>query len=561
MSDQSEKPIRKPDWLKIQLPKGDNYLKVKGILEEKGLHTICSSGKCPNMGECWNAGTATFMILGDICTRSCKFCATKTGKPLPVDTDEPEKIAQSIKQLNLKHVVITSVDRDDLPDGGSQIWANTVRKVKELNPETTIETLIPDFGGNKDHLHIVIESRPDIISHNLETVRRLTPQIRSAAQYDRSLEVLRQIAASGLRAKSGIMVGLGETEAEVLATMDDLRKVNCEIFTIGQYLQPTSAHLSVSEYVHPDVFERYRLAGLEKGFEFVESKPLVRSSYHAEKHVVTQRRDAMPRVSANEGLQQNVTAMPGIIKIEKSNPISIQDARHRVVAIDLGVMPYQQAWDYQEKLLNEIIAQKLELQKQPDNQQKTTNNYLLFVEHPHVFTLGKSGSEDNMLANYIQLQAKNAEFIHTNRGGDITYHGPGQIVGYPVLNLDYFAKGIRDYIAKLEEAIILCLQYYGLQGHRLPGATGVWLDIDMPGKTRKICAIGVRVSRGVSMHGFAFNVNTDLSYFSLINPCGFTDKKVTSLQAELGMKMDIEEVKIVLKEKIASVFCMEITNL
>ncbi len=184
MSDQSEKPIRKPDWLKIQLPKGDNYLKVKGILEEKGLHTICWSGKCPNMGECWNAGTATFMILGDICTRSCKFCATKTGKPLPVDTDEPEKIAQSIKRLNLKHVVITSVDRDDLPDGGSQIWANTVLKVKELNPGTTIETLVPDFGGNKDHLHMVIESRPDIISHNLETVRRLTPQIRSAAQYD-----------------------------------------------------------------------------------------------------------------------------------------------------------------------------------------------------------------------------------------------------------------------------------------------------------------------------------------------------------------------------------------
>ena len=285
MSDQPEKPIRKPDWLKIKLPKGDNYLKVKGILEEKGLHTICSSGKCPNMGECWNAGTATFMILGEICTRSCKFCATKTGKPLPVDTDEPEKIAQSIKHLNLKHAVITSVDRDDLPDGGAAIWAATVRKIKELNPATTIETLIPDFGGNADHLQIVIDSEPEIISHNLETVRRLTPHIRSAAQYDRSLGVLKQIAASGRRAKSGIMVGLGETEAEVMATMDDLRKVNCEIFTIGQYLQPTSAHLPVSEYVHPDVFEKYRVAGLEKGFAFVESKPLVRSSYHAEKHI------------------------------------------------------------------------------------------------------------------------------------------------------------------------------------------------------------------------------------------------------------------------------------
>ena len=570
MSDNHSNHIRKPDWLKIKLPKGDNYLKVKGILEEKGLHTICSSGKCPNMGECWNAGTATFMILGEICTRSCKFCATKTGKPLPVDENEPDKIAQSVKHLNLKHVVITSVDRDDLPDGGAILWAATVRKVKELNPGTTIETLVPDFGGNTDQLQLVIDSAPEIISHNLETVRRLTPQIRSAAQYDRSLEVLRQIAASGLHAKSGIMVGLGEKEAEVLDTMDDLRKVNCSIFTIGQYLQPTKSHLAVEEYVHPDVFERYRVAGLEKGFTHVESKPLVRSSYHAEKHVdiYPRRRDAMPRVSEDDG-NPNIEnmAMPRIdvkngILHKADNDVtglrSIGDARHRVSTIDLGLMPYKQAWDYQETLLNEIIAQKLEIQKNPDNHFLITDNYLLFVEHPHVFTLGKSGSEDNMLANFIQLQTKNAEFIHTNRGGDITYHGPGQIVGYPILNLDFFAKGIRDYIEKLEESIILCLQHYGIEGHRLEGATGVWLDPTVPGKTRKICAIGVRVSRGVSMHGFAFNVNTDLSYFNLINPCGFTDKKVTSLQQELGKEIDINEVKKVLKRKLAEVFGMEL---
>ncbi len=229
--------------------------------------------------------------------------------------------------------------------------------------------------------------------------------------------------------------------------------------------------------------------------------------------------------------------------------------------VDLGLMPYQQAWDYQEKLLKEIIAEKLDIQKNPEKQDLTTENYLLFVEHPHVFTLGKSGSESNLLANLLQLQAKNAEFIHTNRGGDITYHGPGQIVGYPVLNLDYFAKGIRDYIEKLEEAIILCLKQYKIDGHRLEGATGVWLDPGVPGKTRKICAIGVRVSRGVSMHGFAFNVNTNLSYFSLINPCGFTDKKVTSLQKELGKEMDMEEVKLVLKSKIANVFKMELSKI
>ena len=232
----------------------------------------------------------------------------------------------------------------------------------------------------------------------------------------------------------------------------------------------------------------------------------------------------------------------------------------KTVFVDLGLMPYQKAWDFQEKLLNEIITQKLSFQKLPVNHEQITNNYLLFVEHPHVFTLGKSGSEDNMLANFIQLQAKNVEFIHTNRGGDITYHGPGQIVGYPILNLDYFAKGIRDYIEKLEESLILCLKHYGIEGHRLEGATGVWLDPDVLGKTRKICAIGVRVSRGVSMHGFAFNVNTDLSYFNLINPCGFTDKKVTSLQQELGKEIVIEEVKKVLRNKIASVFNMELIN-
>jgi lipoyl synthase len=277
--------IRKPDWLKIKLPKGESYLKVRGIIEEHGLHTICSSGRCPNMGECWGAGTATFMLLGEICTRSCKFCATKTGKPLTVDTDEPAKIANSVKLLKLKHVVLTSVDRDDLEDGGAGAWASTIRKIREVCPGTTIEALVPDFGGNGENLQMVINERPEIISHNLETVRRLTPKVRSAAQYGRSLEVIGQIASSGVTAKSGIMAGLGETEDEVLETMDDLRGAGCSIFTIGQYLRPSKDHIAVSEYIRPEQFEKYRLAGLEKGFTHVESKPLVRSSYHAEKHV------------------------------------------------------------------------------------------------------------------------------------------------------------------------------------------------------------------------------------------------------------------------------------
>lgn len=283
----SEKIKRKPDWLKIKIPIGKEYVKVKDIVGRHKLHTICTSGQCPNMAECWGLGTATFMILGDICTRSCKFCATKTGQPGVVDQNEPKNLAESVKLMKLKHCVITSVDRDDLEDGGAGHWAETIRQVKLVNPNTTIEALIPDFQGRPELIQQVIDAKPEVISHNLETVRRLTPEVRSAAQYDRSLQVIRQIAASQLTAKSGIMAGLGETETEVTETMDDLLAAGCQVMTIGQYLQPTRKHLQVKEYIHPDVFEMWNKIGLEKGFRFVESKPLVRSSYHAEKHVVS----------------------------------------------------------------------------------------------------------------------------------------------------------------------------------------------------------------------------------------------------------------------------------
>jgi len=276
---------RKPDSLKIKLPKGTNYAQVKSIVQRYNLHTICTSGKCPNMGECWAAGTATLMILGDICTRSCKFCATKTGHPLPPDVNEPQNVAESIRLMGLKHAVITSVDRDDLPDKGATHWAKTILEIKKLTPGTTMEVLIPDFDGIEELITLVIDAKPDIISHNLETVKRLTPLVRSRAKYDVSLQVIKIIADSGVVAKSGIMVGLGETRDEVLETMDDLLAVGCMVFTIGQYLQPTTSHLPVVEYVHPDVFEEYRQIGLQKGFKIVESAPLVRSSYHAERHV------------------------------------------------------------------------------------------------------------------------------------------------------------------------------------------------------------------------------------------------------------------------------------
>jgi lipoyl synthase len=276
---------RLPRWMKMQMPKGETYSRVKNIVEKHGLHTICTSGNCPNIGECWNKGTATFMILGEICTRSCKFCGVKTGKPLPPDWDEPNRVAESVRLMKVKHCVITSVDRDDLNDGGAAFWVETIQKIKEVNPETTIETLIPDFDGQSEQIQKIIDAGPEVISHNLETTERLTPQIRTKAQYRRSLRVIEYIARSGITAKSGIMLGLGETEEEILQTMDDLIGVGCEVMTIGQYLAPSANHMPVKEYVHPEKFEQYREIGLQKGFRFVESSPLVRSSYQAEKHV------------------------------------------------------------------------------------------------------------------------------------------------------------------------------------------------------------------------------------------------------------------------------------
>ena len=285
MESEKKNTRRLPRWMKMQMPKGESYSRVKNIVNHHKLHTICTSGNCPNIGDCWNRGTATFMILGDICTRSCKFCGVKTGKPLPPDWDEPMRVAESVRLMNIKHCVLTSVDRDDLDDGGAAFWAETIRTMKKINPETTIETLIPDFDGVKELIDKVIEAKPEVISHNLETVERLTSQIRTRAKYRRSLEVIKIIADSGVTAKSGIMLGLGETEEEILQTMDDLLSVGCSVFTLGQYLAPTLEHIQVKEYVTPEKFEEYMQIGLKKGFRFVESSPLVRSSYHAEYHV------------------------------------------------------------------------------------------------------------------------------------------------------------------------------------------------------------------------------------------------------------------------------------
>ena len=276
---------RLPDWMRMEMPRGETYSKVKNLVQQNHLHTICTSGNCPNIGECWNAGTATFMILGEICTRACKFCNVKTGRPLPPDPDEPARLARSIRLMGIKHAVITSVDRDDLPDLGASFWAETIRTIKKINPGLTMETLIPDFQGREELIQQVIDVGPKVISHNVETVRRLTPEVRNKNIYDRSLQVLRYISSRDVITKSGIMLGLGENHEEVLETMDDLLEAGCQVMTIGQYLQPSPAHYPVKEYVRPGIFAEYKKAGLEKGFQFVESGPLVRSSYHAGKHI------------------------------------------------------------------------------------------------------------------------------------------------------------------------------------------------------------------------------------------------------------------------------------
>lgn len=280
------RPNRLPRWMKSQMPKGKIYSQVFNLIQEHSLNTICTSGNCPNKGECWNAGTASFMILGDKCTRNCRFCSVINQIPEKVDWDEPERLAQTIKTLKLKHAVITSVTRDDLDDGGAKFWATTIRTIKLHNPQITQEALIPDFNGNTDLVQLVIDALPEVISHNLETVKRLTPKIRSTARYSRSLSVLKFIADSGITAKSGIMVGIGETPKEVLETMDDLRYAGVKVMTIGQYLQPNSHLIKVEEYITPQLFKFYEEEGLKRGFSFIESSPLVRSSYHAEKHAL-----------------------------------------------------------------------------------------------------------------------------------------------------------------------------------------------------------------------------------------------------------------------------------
>ncbi|MFW5658650.1 MAG: lipoyl synthase [Bacteroidota bacterium] len=294
----TKKRPSRPEWLKVRLPSGENYKHVRELVDQNKLHTVCESARCPNMGECWGAGTATFMILGNVCTRGCSFCAVATGRPTELDLEEPFRVADAISKMDIKHAVLTSVNRDELKDGGASIWAATIREIRRLTPHVTMETLIPDFKAKWDALYMVCDEAPEVISHNMETVRELYRQVRPQAKYERSLEQIKRTKARGIRTKTGIMVGLGETKAQLYRAMDDLVEHGCDVLTLGQYLQPTKMHLPVAEYIHPDTFEEYKEVGLAKGFDYVESGPLVRSSYHAERHISPAQREHQQRLLA-----------------------------------------------------------------------------------------------------------------------------------------------------------------------------------------------------------------------------------------------------------------------
>ncbi|KAI4469334.1 single-stranded-dna-specific exonuclease recj [Holotrichia oblita] len=409
---------KKPDWLKIKLQGGETYAETAKIVREHGLHTICNSGMCPNKTECWNRRTATFMILGDVCTRECRFCATRTGKPLPPDEDEPRRVGESIALMGLKHAVITSVTRDDLADGGASHWATVVRAVRAANPDTTIELLIPDFKADRRCIDIVAGSSPDITGHNMETVERLTPLIRSRASYRTSLLTIKLISESGIIAKSGLMVGLGESDDEVIGTLNDMYEHGCRIVTLGQYLRPTLRHWPVSTYVEPEKFEWYREQALDMGFDYVASAPL------------------------------------GFMK--------------RMRRMDMGIIKYEECLALQRDIFDSLIDAKENMARggcagEPENMTEQT---LILCEHPHVYTLGKSGKENNMLVDGSFLQTVGASFHRTDRGGDVTYHGPGQLVGYPILDLEELGLGLKQYIYLLEAAIIDTLAEFGIEEKR-----------------------------------------------------------------------------------------------
>jgi lipoyl synthase len=471
--------VGKPRWITAPLAAGAGFNAVKGIVREHRLATVCEEAKCPNIGECWNAGTATIMLMGAVCTRACRFCSVDTGNPRGwLDAEEPENTARSVELMNLRYIVLTSVNRDDLADGGARHYADAIRAIKRRTPHVAVEALTPDFQGVMKDVETVVDSGLDVFAQNVETVRRLTHPVRDPrAGYEQTIAVLAHAKQykPGVLTKTSLMLGLGETDAEIAATMDDLRAANVDLLTLGQYLRPTMHHLPVQRFVTPAEFDKYRQWALAKGFRECVSGPLVRSSYRAEQAVL----------GLTPTKEIGVEATPSVKW--------------------LGRVDYVPTWR--------------EMQRITDTRDESTPDEIWLLEHPPVFTQGLNGNPSHVLA------AGDIPVVQIDRGGQVTYHGPGQLVVYPLIDIRRAKLGVRDLVTALERAVIDYCASLGITAECRKNAPGVYVD------GRKIASVGLRIRRGASYHGLAFNVNMDLEPFQRINPCGYAGLQMTQLAA------------------------------
>jgi lipoic acid synthetase len=487
--------VGKPRWIMAPIPTGPGFSAVKGIVREHRLATVCEEAKCPNIGECWNAGTATIMLMGAVCTRACRFCSVDTGNPRGwLDAEEPENTARSVELMKLKYIVLTSVNRDDLPDGGAQHYAEAIRAIKRRTPDVAVEALTPDFQGVMRDVETVVDSGLDVFAQNVETVRRLTHPVRDPrAGYEQTIAVLAHAKKykPEVLTKTSLMLGLGETDEEIAQCMDDLRAANVDLLTLGQYLRPTAHHLPVQRFVTPAEFDQYRQWALARGFRECVSGPLVRSSYRAEQALA----------GNNAGLV-NVSPAP-------SSSMASPTVRW------LGRVDYVPTWR--------------EMQRITDTRDAHTPDEIWLLEHPPVFTQGLNGNPGHVLA------AGDIPVVQIDRGGQVTYHGPGQLVVYPLIDIRRAGLGVRDLVTALERAVIDYCASLGIHAECRKNAPGVYVD------GRKIASVGLRIRRGASYHGLAFNVNMDLEPFQRINPCGYAGLQMTQLAALGQPSATVEE--------------------
>ena len=511
---------RKPEWIRAQLPAGAGFGATRNIVHEHRLATVCEEAKCPNIGECWNAGTATIMLMGAVCTRACRFCSVDTGNPRGwLDAEEPENTARSVELMKLKYIVLTSVNRDDLPDGGARHYADAIRAIKRRTPHVAVEALTPDFQGVMKDVETVVDSGLEVFAQNVETVKRLTHPVRDPrASYEQTLAVLEHAKKfkPSVLTKTSLMLGLGETDEEIAQTMDDLRAVGVDLLTLGQYLRPTVHHLPVQRFVAPAEFDQYREWALAKGFRECVSGPLVRSSYRAEQALN----------GNNAGLKNGVTPhflAKGDKPLDEARPLLPADAGEmgsdplRSINVRwLGKVDYEPTWR--------------EMQRITDTRDANTPDEIWLLEHPPVFTLGLNADAGHVLA------AGDIPVVKIDRGGQVTYHGPGQLVVYPLIDIRRMGLGVRDLVTAMERAVIEYCASLGIEAKTKPGAPGVYVQ------GRKIGSVGIRIRRGASYHGLAFNVNMDLEPFQRINPCGYAGLQMTQL-ASLGQPdARVEEV-------------------